>query len=54
MLAIAKALLMRPKVLIVDEMSLGLAPKIVQSMLPAIRRAPRAGATAAQPDREGA
>ena len=37
MLAIAKALLMRPKVLIVDEMSLGLAPKIVQSMLPAIR-----------------
>jgi branched-chain amino acid transport system ATP-binding protein len=37
MLAIAKALLMRPKVLIVDEMSLGLAPIIVQSMLPAIR-----------------
>jgi branched-chain amino acid transport system ATP-binding protein len=41
MLAIAKALLMRPKVLIVDEMSLGLAPKIVQSMLPAIRELAR-------------
>jgi branched-chain amino acid transport system ATP-binding protein len=37
MLAIAKALLARPKVLIIDEMSLGLAPKIVQEMLPAIR-----------------
>jgi branched-chain amino acid transport system ATP-binding protein len=37
MLAIAKALLAKPKVLIIDEMSLGLAPKIVQEMLPAIR-----------------
>jgi branched-chain amino acid transport system ATP-binding protein len=37
MLAIAKALLARPRVLIIDEMSLGLAPKIVQEMLPAIR-----------------
>jgi len=41
MLAIAKALLARPKVLIVDEMSLGLAPLIVQSMLPAIRELAR-------------
>ena len=37
MLAIAKALLARPKVLVIDEMSLGLAPKVVQEMLPAIR-----------------
>jgi branched-chain amino acid transport system ATP-binding protein len=42
MLAIAKALLARPKVLIIDEMSLGLAPKIVQEMLPAIRDLARA------------
>jgi branched-chain amino acid transport system ATP-binding protein len=41
MLAIAKALIMRPRVLIVDEMSLGLAPLIVQSMLPAIRELAR-------------
>ena len=37
MLAIAVALLAEPKVLMVDEMSLGLAPMIVQRMLPAIR-----------------
>lgn len=37
MLTIAKALLGRPKVLMIDEMSLGLAPKIVQDMLPSIR-----------------
>lgn len=37
MLAIATALLAQPRVLMVDEMSLGLAPKIVQDMLPAIR-----------------
>lgn len=37
MLAIGGALLGEPKVLLVDEMSLGLAPKIVQEMLPAIR-----------------
>ncbi|WP_448628191.1 ABC transporter ATP-binding protein [Geodermatophilus sp. URMC 64] len=37
MLTIAKALLGRPKVLMIDEMSLGLAPKIVQEMLPSIR-----------------
>jgi branched-chain amino acid transport system ATP-binding protein len=42
MLAIAKALLARPKVLIVDEMSLGLAPKIVQDLLPMIGRLARA------------
>ncbi|MDQ6523464.1 ABC transporter ATP-binding protein [Nocardioides sp. LHD-245] len=37
MLAIAAALLSEPRLLLVDEMSLGLAPKIVQDMLPAIR-----------------
>ena len=37
MLAIAGALLAEPKVLMVDEMSLGLAPMIVKDMLPAIR-----------------
>jgi branched-chain amino acid transport system ATP-binding protein len=42
MLAIATALLAAPKVLMVDEMSLGLAPKIVQDMLPAIRDLARA------------
>lgn len=37
MLTIAKALLARPKVLMIDELSLGLAPKVVQSILPSIR-----------------
>lgn len=37
MLTIAKALLAQPKLLMIDEMSLGLAPKIVQEMLPSIR-----------------
>lgn len=37
MLAIAAALVSRPKVLMVDEMSLGLAPMVVQSILPALR-----------------
>jgi branched-chain amino acid transport system ATP-binding protein len=37
MLAVAKALLMQPKVLIIDEMSLGLAPIIVQRLLPVLR-----------------
>jgi branched-chain amino acid transport system ATP-binding protein len=37
MLAIAVALLAEPKVLLIDEMSLGLAPMIVKEILPAIR-----------------
>lgn len=37
MLAIGGALLGEPNVLLIDEMSLGLAPKVVQEMLPAIR-----------------
>jgi branched-chain amino acid transport system ATP-binding protein len=38
MLALARALARRPKVLMVDEMSMGLAPVIVQRLLPVVRR----------------
>lgn len=38
MLGLAKALLARPRVLLVDELSLGLAPVIVQRLLPMIRQ----------------
>lgn len=38
MLALARALARRPKLLLVDELSLGLAPIIVERMLPVIRR----------------
>jgi branched-chain amino acid transport system ATP-binding protein len=38
MLAVGRALISRPKLLIVDEMSLGLAPIIVQGMLPVLRK----------------
>jgi ABC-type branched-subunit amino acid transport system ATPase component len=38
MLAIARALARRPKLLLLDELSLGLAPVIVESLLPVIRR----------------
>ncbi len=38
MLALARALVGQPKVLMVDEMSLGLAPVIVQRLLPILRR----------------
>ncbi len=38
MLALARALALRPTLLIVDEMSLGLAPIIVESILPVLRR----------------
>jgi branched-chain amino acid transport system ATP-binding protein len=37
MLAVAKALQARPRVLLVDELSLGLAPVIVQQLLPTLR-----------------
>ncbi|MGC5379455.1 ABC transporter ATP-binding protein [Micromonospora sp. DT68] len=37
MLAIAKALVCRPRVLLIDEMSMGLAPIAVQALLPGIR-----------------
>jgi len=39
MLAIARALSRRPKLLMLDEMSLGLAPVIVDRLLPAVRSA---------------
>jgi branched-chain amino acid transport system ATP-binding protein len=38
MLAIARALATRPKLLMIDEMSLGLAPIIVERILPVLRR----------------
>lgn len=38
MLAMARALTVRPKLLMVDEMSLGLAPIIVERLLPVLRR----------------
>jgi branched-chain amino acid transport system ATP-binding protein len=38
MLAVGRALATRPKVLMIDEMSLGLAPLIVQKLLPVVRR----------------
>jgi len=37
MLVLARALLGRPRVLLIDEMSLGLAPVIVRRLLPAVR-----------------
>jgi branched-chain amino acid transport system ATP-binding protein len=39
MLAIARALLRRPKLLLLDELSLGLAPIIVERLLPVVRDA---------------
>jgi branched-chain amino acid transport system ATP-binding protein len=41
MLALAKALSLTPRVLLIDELSLGLAPVIVQRLLPVIRRIAR-------------
>ncbi|MFA1538318.1 ATP-binding cassette domain-containing protein [Actinomadura monticuli] len=38
LLAIAKTLLLRPKVLLIDEMSMGLSPVAVQQILPELRR----------------
>lgn len=38
MLALSRALLSRPRLLLVDEMSLGLAPIIVEGLLPVLRR----------------
>jgi branched-chain amino acid transport system ATP-binding protein len=37
MLALARALVQRPRVLLVDEMSMGLAPIIVEQMMPIAR-----------------
>jgi branched-chain amino acid transport system ATP-binding protein len=38
MLAVGRALMQEPKVLLIDELSMGLAPVIVESLLPVIRR----------------
>jgi branched-chain amino acid transport system ATP-binding protein len=38
MLALARALVQDPKVLLIDEMSLGLAPVVVESLMPIVRR----------------
>ena len=43
MLAIACALAQRPKVLMIDEMTLGLAPKIVSHILPVVRDVAKRG-----------
>lgn len=39
MLALARALVARPRVLMIDEMSLGLAPVVVDALLPVVRAA---------------
>lgn len=38
MLALARALVQEPKVLLIDEMSMGLAPVVVEALMPVIRR----------------
>ncbi|HKY16118.1 MAG TPA: ATP-binding cassette domain-containing protein [Microthrixaceae bacterium] len=38
MLAVARALVQEPRVLLIDEMSMGLAPVVVESLMPVIRR----------------
>jgi branched-chain amino acid transport system ATP-binding protein len=45
MLAIARALARRPKLLMLDEMSLGLAPVIVDRLLPAVRESAASNGT---------
>jgi branched-chain amino acid transport system ATP-binding protein len=46
MLAIACALIQKPKLLLLDELSLGLAPVIVERLLPVVRQFADAGHTA--------
>jgi branched-chain amino acid transport system ATP-binding protein len=43
MLAMARAMVSRPRLLLIDEMSLGLAPIIVQRLLPIVRQAATEG-----------
>jgi branched-chain amino acid transport system ATP-binding protein len=45
MLALAMSFIMRPKVLLIDELSLGLAPVIVGQLLPIIQRMAKDGVT---------
>lgn len=46
MLAMARALAAEPQVLLVDEMSMGLAPIIVERMMPIVRRIANEAGTA--------
>ena len=45
MLAVARLLLTRPRLVLVDELSLGLAPKVVEGLLAIVRRVNEEGAT---------
>lgn len=38
MLAVARALLRRPRILLIDEMSMGLAPLVVEGLMPMVRQ----------------
>ncbi len=44
MLALAKAFILKPRLLLIDELSLGLAPKVVASLLEMVRRINATGA----------
>ncbi|GAB91423.1 ABC transporter ATP-binding protein [Gordonia rhizosphera] len=46
MLAIGRAIVQRPKVLLIDELSMGLAPVIVEEILPVLRRLAETDGTA--------
>ncbi len=43
MLALSRGLLSHPELLMIDEMSLGLAPKVLETMFPALERLNRSG-----------
>ena len=43
MLALSKALILKPRLLLIDELSLGLAPTVVASLLDAVRRINQTG-----------
>ena len=45
MLTLAQSFLLKPRLLLIDELSLGLAPTVVQDLLVAVRRMNEAGAT---------
>ena len=45
MLALAQALVMKPKLLMIDELSLGLAPAVVEALLSVVRRLQASGVT---------
>src|SRR5207253_3068436 len=45
MVALGQALLMRPRLLMIDELSLGLAPQVVESLLATLRDINAAGTT---------